>query len=227
MWRSRLIKSNNLLNHFNLQRAGWKGSKQQKFLMNGFKKEKCNKIFFLSIKQIAWFDSRELQKWISRLNVHNSWQELCHCLLFFQRCSCLFHSINNQQQQKTEFKKFSADNREKSSHHKFIWMWKQSGEVQKKIKRERYVHPLLTELTMMFSPSDDDEAGDAMQFLTLSIKSFMSKLICLHPCNWLINTTFLCTMAKSYEEFNTFWLKTMRRDDDCQQWQKNQYSENT
>lgn len=71
-------------------------------------------------------------------------------------------------------------------------------ECENKAPAKKNIHPLLSELTMMFSPSDDEKrcvkgAADSRQ-----------KLICLPSCNQLIILVILCTMAKLFEEFNTF-----------------------
>lgn len=143
MWRSRLINSNNSplnLSHRKDAISAWK------------KDEKCNKIFSLLI---AWFGAREM---CAESHLDGYWQRTTrerdrdksygtsHCS---STAVCLFWWYRGAPAaciSGTKKRFFTRLTIEKSSHHKFIWMWKRQR------KQKRCIHPLLT---VMFPLVDD------------------------------------------------------------------------
>lgn len=143
------------------------------------------KYFSLQVERRAY--ARRAEMSLSRLILTSD----CRCderrltLPFVLECSCLLLIAHREKDAERE--NLETNFRltiEKSSHHKFIWMCKWHREKKG-----------------TFTP--------VMRPIWRGFGIFHSlKLICL-LLNRLINTVILCTGAKIYEEFNTFWLKTM------------------
>lgn len=178
MWRSRLINFCNLWNIFSFwQRKQTVPERKDaiSFAQKGWVRDviKYSSLCFYRLIWCLRNERCEARRWIYWQE--RSWQELWHFSIVSSTCSLPFLffveamitggacSINTGDWRNESA---SADNREKSSHHKFIWMCKGS---QQHHKKKWCIHPLLSELTMMF---DDLPSSEGALFLCVSTEHF-------------------------------------------------------